>query len=185
MYVLFKLISFLNFIFAVLFWKFAVFMFYLVQKCWSTCWSQVSFSVVVLEESPCPRGSSRTILQDLVLGPQVLTWGPRTMTCKMVLEDPWGQGLSSRTTTLNDSWDVSRQWPISLDRSCVAIPLERSYAVRSRVFLREQKYYLITNSNFWQNIGEEKCTIYSTFLTIQAIKLSRQISKHNVRYDVI
>jgi len=26
--------------------------------------------------------------------------GPRTRTCKLVLEDPRGQGLSSRTTTL-------------------------------------------------------------------------------------
>jgi len=28
------------------------------------------------------------------------TWGPRTRTCKLVLEDPRVQGLSSRTTTL-------------------------------------------------------------------------------------
>ena len=28
------------------------------------------------------------------------TWGPRTRTCKLVLGDPQGQGLSSRTTTL-------------------------------------------------------------------------------------
>ena len=27
--------------------------------------------------------------------------GPRTRTCKLVLENPWGPGLSSRTTTLD------------------------------------------------------------------------------------
>ena len=34
--------------------------------------SSLVVSVVVLEESPCPRGFSRTNLQVLVLGPQVL-----------------------------------------------------------------------------------------------------------------
>ena len=29
-------------------------------------------SIVVLEENPCPQGSSRTSLQDLVLGPEFL-----------------------------------------------------------------------------------------------------------------
>jgi len=96
--------------------------------------------------------------------------------------------------------DAFRQWPISLDCSRVSIPLERSYAERSGAFLREQKYYLITNSNFWQNIGKQKHTLYTivynlqpvmnTFFTIpasntQAIKLLQQISKYNVRYDVI
>jgi len=78
------------------------------------------------------------------------------------------------------------------------IPLERSYAVRSGALQREQKYYLITNSNFWQNTGEHKHTLYSLQPTIahneylfnnsgniQAIKLSQRICKHNVRYDVI
>jgi len=95
-------------------------------------------------------------------------------------------------------WDAFRQRLISLDRSRVSIPLERSYAVHSGAFLRKQKYYLITNSNFWQNIGEHKHTLYSLQPTIakneylfhnsgniQAIKLSQRISKHNVSCDII
>jgi len=57
--------------------------------------------------------------------------------------------------------DAFRQRPISLDHSRVSIPLKRSYAVCSGAFLLEQKYYLIINSNFWQNIGEQKHTLYS------------------------
>jgi len=64
------------------------------------------------------------------------------------------------------SRDAYRKRPILLDHSCVSIPLERSYAVHSGAFLREQKYYLITNSYFWQNTGEQKHTLYSLQPTI-------------------
>jgi len=33
--------------------------------------------------------------------------------------------------------------------------------VRSGALLREQKCYLITNSNFWQNIGQQEGAFYS------------------------
>ena len=53
-------------------------------------------SVVVLEESPCHRGFSRTNLQVLVLGPQVLVLGPQ------VLENC--QGLRILQTVYYDWW---------------------------------------------------------------------------------
>jgi len=45
-------------------------------------------------------------------------------------------------------------------------PIGAILAVRSGAFLREQKYYLITNSNFWENTDKQKHASYSLQPTI-------------------
>ena len=47
------------------------------------------------------------------------TWGLRTRTCKLVLDDPWEQGLSSRTTTLyiHSKFEILAFWETVFTKS--------------------------------------------------------------------
>jgi len=53
------------------------------------------------------------------------TWGPRTRTraCKLVLEDPQRQGLSSRTTTLKTSTGMHNFFRLLREGTSLLLPL--------------------------------------------------------------